>query len=146
MTLATALVSRANCTCARHAIHSRASVNLWVDGIVCWVYLYLYVYFLMCRRQCNYRRYNTSEAVSCTASPYVAAITFVVAGLDTSMWPSRGISQSAPTYSGSNTTTTLTVEGIMANNGLHIHVTCRVFVGSTYEDILPPAVVTVGGW
>ena len=88
--------------------------------------------------------YNKSAAVSCKASPYVAGITFVVAGVDRSMWSSRGISQSAPTYSGSNTTTTLTVQGIMDNDGLKI--TCRVIVGSSYEDISPPAVVKVEGW
>ena len=90
-------------------------------------------------------QYNQREAVSCTASPDVAGITFVVAGVDRSNWTSRGISQSAPTYSGSSTTTTLTVQGIMANNGLQI--TCRVFVGSKYQDISPPAVVMITeGW
>ena len=90
-------------------------------------------------------QYNQSAAVSCTASPYVAGITFVVAGVDTSMWTSHGISQSAPAYSGSNTTTNLTVLGSMPNNGLQI--TCRVYeTAATYVDILPPAVVTVEGW
>ena len=87
--------------------------------------------------------YNQSATFSCTASPYVVGITFVMSNVDPSIWASRGIIQSAPTYSGSNTTTTLTVEGIMANNGLQI--TCRVYVGTTYEDILPPAVLTVEG-
>ena len=90
-------------------------------------------------------QYNQREAVYCTASPYVAAITFVVAGVDRSNWTSRGISQSAPAYSGSNTTTTLTVLGSMPNSGLQI--TCRVFVGTTYQDISPPAVVMITeGW
>ena len=88
-------------------------------------------------------QYNKSAEVSCTANN-VAGITFVVAGVDPSMWASRGIIQSAPTYSGSNTTTTLTVQGIMANNGLQI--TCRVFVGAIYQDVAPPAVLTVEGW
>ena len=82
-----------------------------------------------------------SAAVSCTASPYVDGVTFMVDNVAPSIWASRGIGQSASTYSGSSTTTALTVEGKMDNDNLQI--TCRVFVGSTYQDISPPAVVII---
>ena len=80
---------------------------------------------------------------SCFASN-VAGVIFVVAGVDTSMWASRGISQSATTFSGSYTTTNLTVQGIKANNGLQI--TCRVYLAITqYVDTSPPAQLTIEG-
>lgn len=81
---------------------------------------------------------------SCSASN-VYDIGYVVSNVDPTIWASRGISQSTPTYSGSYTTSNLTVEGIMDNNGLQI--TCRVFVtAATYVDTSPPAVLMIEGW
>lgn len=74
---------------------------------------------------------------SCSASD-VVNVTFVVAGIDPSMWASRGISQTT-SISGGYTTANLTVLGNITNNG--IQVTCRV--GST--DILPPVQLTIKG-
>ena len=115
---------------------------------------YMYMYISLCvgvnaitadiYPNCTSCTLNGFATFSCTASPYVAGITFVVAGVDPTMWASRGISQSAPAYSGNATTTNLTVLGTIANNGLLV--TCRVFVGTTYQDIVPPAVLTVEGW
>ena len=80
---------------------------------------------------------------TCTASN-VAAITFVVAGVDTSMWASRGISQPAPAYSGSYTTANLSVFGYLNNSGLEIF--GRVFLtAAAYVDVPPPAVLTIQG-
>lgn len=62
---------------------------------------------------------------SCTTIPASNVIgIYYITNVDQSNWTSRGISQSAQTYSGNTTTKNLTVLGTMANNGLLI--TCRV--------------------
>ena len=90
--------------------------------------------------------YDQSATLSCITYVNVVGIVFVVSNVSTSMWASRGISQSATTFSGINTITNITVLGTMANNGLQI--TCRVFVpgGASYFDTSPPAVVIIEGW
>ena len=68
------------------------------------------------------------------------------ATIDRSNWTSRGISRSPQISSGSNTiTVNLTVRGDVDNNGINVF--CSVFyLGATsYEDISPPAKLTVQG-
>ena len=80
---------------------------------------------------------------SCSASN-VASVTFVVAGIDPSMWAYHGINQSAPTFAGGYTTADLKVQGTIANDGLQI--SGRVYlVSGAYLDIPPPAQLNVQG-
>lgn len=87
---------------------------------------------------------NQIATFSCAASN-VLDIVFVVDNVDPSNWASRGISQTAPTFSGNFLTLYLTVLGSESNNGTLI--TCSVFYenGIAYVEIPPPAKLIIEG-
>ena len=81
---------------------------------------------------------------SCSATN-VNDIIFEVVNVDPSNWTSRGISQSPPIPSGANTTVNLTVRGDADNDGINVFCSVSYVSATSYEDISPPAKLTVQG-